>query len=438
MTRKMEHTKERKKLKKRHIPSKGVLGGLSLEEREGSRSESNGGTAANHCHRSERRRHLRKRGKGTKGDGNPTTAEGSKRFDFPQGLEVVHRRRKGRKRAQETVRERVAQLRRGSTMTLSDGGNHCFPNGTISNRGCTTRWRLTLSATPPERLRCPTRRQVAPLPHICVCLRRVKTVRFMKRCRFTFRSSLKRPLRERRRLEKSPVALPNRRAVTAEAQCSTQTFSLIRDRASTLARIWPEGRGLWHDEYRTIELHEVCYFVVRSFLDWTITPEHDPDSSDGALGGAVQRQTNHISFERLKISSFTRKVGKDTLYTCLKTPRSSVCRASLPQAPDATRSNGEPTGSFVSAHCSCTTRSVRTLPPPLKFWAWTSLYLNSCSSGRPGTRPPLRQELGSNQQCLSMHVHSSYRRWPGPPPHAEVTTCRGGCTKTAPARPSDA
>ena len=52
MKRNMEHTKERIKHKKRHIHSKGVLGGLSLEEREEGRSESNGGgTAANHCHR---------------------------------------------------------------------------------------------------------------------------------------------------------------------------------------------------------------------------------------------------------------------------------------------------------------------------------------------------------------------------------------------------
>ena len=154
----------------------------------------------------------------------------------------MHRRRSGRKMAnqkqvlrdtdQETVRERVAQLRQGSTMA---GSYRCFANGTISNRGWTTRQRLTLNATPPQRPRCPTRRQVAPPPHICDCLRRVKTVRFMKRCRFTFRSSRKRPLRERRRLETSPVALPNRPAVTA--QCSTQPFSLIRDRPSTLAII---------------------------------------------------------------------------------------------------------------------------------------------------------------------------------------------------------
>ena len=58
-----------------------------------------------------------------------TTAEGSKRVDLPQGLvKVVHRPRNGRRRAnqnqvlrdtdQETVRERVAHLKQGSTMTV--------------------------------------------------------------------------------------------------------------------------------------------------------------------------------------------------------------------------------------------------------------------------------------------------------------------------------
>ena len=91
MKRKMEHTKERIKHEKRHIPSKGVEGGLPLEEREEGRSESNGrGTAANHRHRceaplqEERQKHQRRR--------ELTTAEGSKRVDLPQ---VVHRPRNG-------------------------------------------------------------------------------------------------------------------------------------------------------------------------------------------------------------------------------------------------------------------------------------------------------------------------------------------------------
>ena len=40
--RRMEHTKERLKHKKRHVPSKGVEGGLPPEEREEGRRESNG------------------------------------------------------------------------------------------------------------------------------------------------------------------------------------------------------------------------------------------------------------------------------------------------------------------------------------------------------------------------------------------------------------
>ena len=113
---------------------------------------------------------------------------------------------------------------------------HVFGERYSSNRGCTTRSRLTLNATPPRELCGPPRRQVAPPPHVCDCLRRVKTVRFMKGCRIHFRRSLNRPLTERRRLETSPVALPDRPAVTAEAQCSTQPFSLIRDRPKTLER----------------------------------------------------------------------------------------------------------------------------------------------------------------------------------------------------------
>ena len=122
MKRKIEHTKERKKHKKRHIPLKGVEVCHGRKGRRG-RSASNGrGTAANHCHRCERRRHFNQRRR------ELTTAEGSKRVDLPQGLgKVVHGPRNGRRRAnqthvlrdtsQETVKESVAQLRRGSTMT---------------------------------------------------------------------------------------------------------------------------------------------------------------------------------------------------------------------------------------------------------------------------------------------------------------------------------
>ena len=110
-----------------------------------------------------------------------------------------------------------------------DVSYHFLVVGSRSDKGCT--------ALPPQELCGPPRFQVAPPPQRCDCLRRVKTIRFMEGCRFTFMISRNRPLRERRRLETSPVALLSRPAETAAPQCSTQPFSLIRDRPRTLARI---------------------------------------------------------------------------------------------------------------------------------------------------------------------------------------------------------
>ena len=56
---------------------------------------------------------------------------------------------------------------------------HVFATGFNNDRVQTTRPRLMLNTMPPHVSRGPSLRQVAPPPHMCDCLRRVKTVRFL-------------------------------------------------------------------------------------------------------------------------------------------------------------------------------------------------------------------------------------------------------------------
>ena len=152
---------------------------------------------------------------------------GRQQADIPMNIEEeVHRRRKKaanrteerRDIETERARERAPITRRRTTMVSIWRDDMYFATGVNNDRVQTTRPRLMLNTMPPHVARGPSLRQVAPPPHMCDCLRRVKTVRFMNGWRFTFLISRKRPFRERRRLETSPMALPNRPVMSADPQ----------------------------------------------------------------------------------------------------------------------------------------------------------------------------------------------------------------------------
>ena len=143
--------------------------------------------------------------------------------------------------------------------------------------------------------------------------------------------------------------------------------------------------------------------------------------------------SNVISFERWKISSFTRKVGNDALKTCLKVTRSSASKASLSQVPDAIKLDSRADrvvrirGLFM---CHSKRPNVAAADLPFREFLFVQFVREHGGHGGKGADPTCK--VGP------MHVHSSCRRLSGPSPRAEVTTYRGGCRKTAPARPSDA
>ena len=170
----------------------------------------------------------------------------------------------------------------------------------VTRRRTTTvsaRQRLMFNTTPPHVARGPSLRQVAPPPHMCDCLRRVKTVRFMNGWRFTFLISRKRPFRERRRVETSPMALPARPVITDEAQCSVQPLSLTRDRPRTLARIRPKGKGSSHEKHMTTILHGVGYSEGQRLTHLTDAPPARPWSIWRSIG-MRRAASNDTSFAR--------------------------------------------------------------------------------------------------------------------------------------------
>ena len=114
-------------------------------------------------------------------------------------------------------------------------GNNCFVNGTSSNRECTTRSRLTLNATPPQELCRPTLpgRPATALPRL---FSKGEDCALHETMSFHFQELAEATL-ERATPTWKHLQWPCPIAVTAGAQCSTQPFSLIRDRPSTLARI---------------------------------------------------------------------------------------------------------------------------------------------------------------------------------------------------------
>ena len=178
--------------------------------------------------------------------------------------------------------------------------------------------------------------------------------------------------------------------------------------------------------------------MMRSFMDGRLPPEHDPDSSDGALGCAVQRQT--ISASKSVRYRASRERSARTRCTPLPENSSKLSmHASLPQVPDAIKVEWR-ADTVVRIRALTMYHSKRpnvvaaikilSQDFPSRELLFFSSFGNMVATAAKARIQPARSVCARALLMSAMAISMSTR--------GSDDSYRGGCTKTAPAGPSDA